>query len=249
MYLSFGSGLHGQGTSSCPASSGMPTEWRHGTNSPSPSAFEHRSPMRVMIFMLTTTYGESEIWTPICAIGEPIGPMLKGMTYIVRPFMQPSNFGVSSAFILSGVHPVVGRTGVFFFLRADVGAVFDASDVARMAAREKRIRPQLRIQLDERAAGDHLVAEPVVFLLRTVAPIDLVRLAKRRHLLDPLEELLVCDGFGGFERFRGHGDLLRSEMRVRAAQPGRASHSASAEPRSKGANNWRFPRQRISRAP
>ncbi len=28
--------------------------------------------------------------------------MLKGMTYIVRPFMQPSNFGVRSAFILSG---------------------------------------------------------------------------------------------------------------------------------------------------
>ena len=36
------------------------------------------------------------------AMGEPTGPMLKGITYIVRPCMQPSNFGVSWAFILSG---------------------------------------------------------------------------------------------------------------------------------------------------
>ena len=36
------------------------------------------------------------------AIGEPTGPMLKGITYIVRPFITPSNFGVSRAFILSG---------------------------------------------------------------------------------------------------------------------------------------------------
>ena len=28
--------------------------------------------------------------TPICDIGEPIGPMLKGSTYMVRPRMQPS---------------------------------------------------------------------------------------------------------------------------------------------------------------
>ena len=26
---------------------------------------------------------------PILAIGEPMGPMEKGITYIVRPFMQP----------------------------------------------------------------------------------------------------------------------------------------------------------------
>ena len=58
--------------------------------------------MRVMIRMFTTTYGESVSCTPMCAIGEPTGPMLKGMTYIVRPFIEPSNFGVSMAFILSG---------------------------------------------------------------------------------------------------------------------------------------------------
>ena len=115
MYLSFGSGLHGQGTSSWPGLSGMPTECRHGMNSPSvPSALSTASPMRVMILMFTTTYGESEISTPIWAMSEPIGPMLKGMTYIVRPFMQPSNFGVEQRLHLVGLHPVVGRAGVFF---------------------------------------------------------------------------------------------------------------------------------------
>jgi hypothetical protein len=33
--------------------------------------------------------GESVISTPILAMGEPMGPMEKGMTYMVRPFMQP----------------------------------------------------------------------------------------------------------------------------------------------------------------
>ena len=47
--------------------------------------------MRVMVRMLTTTYGLSLISTPIWAIGEPIGPMENGITYIVRPRMQPSN--------------------------------------------------------------------------------------------------------------------------------------------------------------
>ena len=34
------------------------------------------SPMRVMMRMLTTTYGESVSCTPICDMGEPTGPML-----------------------------------------------------------------------------------------------------------------------------------------------------------------------------
>jgi len=45
--------------------------------------------MRAMMRMLTTTYGESVSCTPICDIGEPTGPMLKGRTYMVRPAMQP----------------------------------------------------------------------------------------------------------------------------------------------------------------
>ena len=42
-------------------------------------------PTRVMMCMLQTTYGLSVISTPIFAIGEPIGPIENGMTYMVRP--------------------------------------------------------------------------------------------------------------------------------------------------------------------
>ena len=50
-----------------------------------------RAPMRVMMRMLATTYGESVISTPQRDSGESIGPMQYGTTYIVRPRMQPSN--------------------------------------------------------------------------------------------------------------------------------------------------------------
>jgi hypothetical protein len=41
--------------------------------------------------MLTATYGESVISTPMYDSGEPNGPMLNGTTYIVRPRMEPRN--------------------------------------------------------------------------------------------------------------------------------------------------------------
>ena len=55
-----------------------------------------------MIRIFATTYGLSEISMPYWAMGEPTGPMLKGMTYIVRPRMQPSISPRSRAFIVSG---------------------------------------------------------------------------------------------------------------------------------------------------
>src|SRR5688572_16856730 len=78
--------LHGQATSFLPGVSGEPTECTQGTNGrSSPSQSATARPMRVMMRMLTATYAESEISTPTCAIGDPIGPMENGITYIVRP--------------------------------------------------------------------------------------------------------------------------------------------------------------------
>ena len=54
MYLL--SALHGHGTSSTPSVSGMPTECRQGTKSPSsPSTSSAPCPMRVMIRMFAAT--------------------------------------------------------------------------------------------------------------------------------------------------------------------------------------------------
>ncbi len=47
-------------------------------------------PIRVMIFMETTTYSESVISTPSLGFGASYGPMQNGTTYIVRPCMHPS---------------------------------------------------------------------------------------------------------------------------------------------------------------
>jgi hypothetical protein len=83
--------LHGQAASSCPGSSGAPTECRAGTKSRSdPTSIE------------TTTYSESVISTPNIGSSASIGPMQNGMTYMVRPRMHPRYSSVMTAFISPG---------------------------------------------------------------------------------------------------------------------------------------------------
>jgi len=53
------------------------------------------APMRVMMRMLSTTYRLSVISTPTFEKRDPFGPIRKGTTYIVRPFMEPSNSAAS----------------------------------------------------------------------------------------------------------------------------------------------------------
>ena len=73
-----------------PSASGLPTECRQGTNSPSvPRTSRTFVPTRVMISIFKQTYSESVISIPFLEIGEPTGPIQKGITYIVRPFIQP----------------------------------------------------------------------------------------------------------------------------------------------------------------
>ena len=55
-----------------------------------------------MIRIDTATYAESVSCTPMCAIGEPSGPIEKGTTYIVRPLIEPRNSAVSVSFISAG---------------------------------------------------------------------------------------------------------------------------------------------------
>src|SRR5574344_3163828 len=90
MYLCSTS-AHGQmPLSFSPLLSGLPTECIHGTNVPFlPIVSRTFVPMRVMIFMLQTTYAESVISTPFLEMSEPSGPMQNGITYMVRPCIQP----------------------------------------------------------------------------------------------------------------------------------------------------------------
>ncbi len=64
MYLL--SALHGHGTSWAPSTSGIPTECRQGTKSPSsPSSSSASWPIRVMIRIEAATYAESVSCTPM----------------------------------------------------------------------------------------------------------------------------------------------------------------------------------------
>src|SRR4029077_15284437 len=122
MYFFFGSGSHGQETSFCPGCNGAPTECMHGMNAPSaPSLSSTVLPMRVMMRMLTTTYGESETSIPTLQIGESNGPIAKGITYIVRPFMQPLNRSSIVFFISAGSAQLfVGPASSFVFEQMNV---------------------------------------------------------------------------------------------------------------------------------
>ena len=86
--------LHGHATSAWPSASGMPTECRagtHFTSSPISSILRSTSvPMRAMTRMETVTYAESVISTPNIGCSASRWPMTNGMTYMVRPFMQPA---------------------------------------------------------------------------------------------------------------------------------------------------------------
>src|SRR5665213_4347461 len=129
--------LHGQEVSFWPDARGAPTECTQGTNSPSSRrASSTGFPMRVMVRILTTTYGLSVISTPICAMGLPIGPIEKGTTYIVRPFMQPLNTPWSFLRIDAGSSQLfVGPASVFtaeqMKVRSSTRATSEGSEQAR----------------------------------------------------------------------------------------------------------------------
>ena len=74
-----------------PSRSGAPTECRAGTNSaPSSSIFfRTAAPHSAMTRMEAATYAESVISTPNLGSSALRRPMTKGMTYIVRPAIDP----------------------------------------------------------------------------------------------------------------------------------------------------------------
>ena len=133
--------LQGHATSFWPGTSGAPTVCMHGTKSPSePSTSNTARPMRVMMRMLTATYGESDSSTPMCAIGEPIGPIENGTTYIVRPRMQPLNSALSpvssSARIsLGSIQLLVGPASSSRRLQMKVRSSTRATSLGSLSAR------------------------------------------------------------------------------------------------------------------
>ncbi len=93
--------------------------------------------------MLTTTYGESVNCTPICDMAPPMGPMLNGSTYMVRPCMQPLNSSLSFLRISNGFTQLLVGPAAVLRERANEGAILDAGDIAGVGARVEAARPQI----------------------------------------------------------------------------------------------------------
>ena len=87
--------------------------------------------------------------------------------------------------------PIVRGAGVVLVVRANKGPVLDAGDVGRMRTGQKGIRALFRIETDECTGVDHHLAQPVVLLLASISPDDLVGLAQRRHFANPVAQLGV----------------------------------------------------------
>jgi hypothetical protein len=121
--------------------------------------------------------------------------MLNGTIYIVRPFKQRVERGTHFCWI----HPVVGWASVFFFLGANVGAVFDARHVRRIGASQKAIGALGWVEFFEGANIDQLLTQQVVFFLAAVAPVQLGGFAQGHHVGHPRQQTGVFDVGGGIK--------------------------------------------------
>ena len=116
-----------------------------------------RAPMRVMMRMLATTYGLSVISTPQRDSGESIGPMQYGITYMVRPCMQPSNSASICACASAGAIQWLFGPASSRSRGADEGQVLDARDVVRMRSGAASCRDGFRsLSRMQGAVGLHL---------------------------------------------------------------------------------------------
>ena len=107
--------------------------------------------------------------------------------------------GVQGGAHLRGFHPVVGGACVFFFGRADVGAVFHTGHVRRVGASQEGVGALGRIKLFEGARRDQFGAKAIVFFLGSVAPVNVGGLAQGGHFGDPGDQLGVFDVNGRVE--------------------------------------------------
>ncbi len=225
--------LHGQATSAWPCSSGMPTECRAGTKSASSSSMRRSTwvPMRAITRIETMTYAESVISTPNIGCSASRWPITNGMTYIVRPRMQPAYSPRMRSFISFGVHPVVGGTRVLLVDRADVGAVLDAGHVDRVGGGVEGVRLLRLVELGEGAGGEQRVGQLGPLLVGAGAPVDPVGLGQLSDLVDPGEDPRVggrCLGVGGHAWiFPSRAFAVASPRRRRRFRPSSASTDVS----------------------
>ncbi len=101
--------------------------------------------------------------------------MQYGITYIVRPRMQPAKHSVICAFASAGASQLLFGPASLLVVRADEGQMLDACDVLGIGAVQVAARIVLLVELEQRAAVEHLLDELAVFLLGAFAPVEFDR--------------------------------------------------------------------------
>ena len=128
------SSLQGHGTSTWPSASGAPTVWRQGNECPVTVTLRVAAALDFVFQALENLFthlghdahvghdiGRVRDFNADFGQGESRGPMQKGITYMVRPFMQPLKRPFSLAFISTGsAQWLVGPASSSFSLQMNV---------------------------------------------------------------------------------------------------------------------------------
>ncbi len=117
---------------------------------------------------------------------------------------------------LKRVDPIVGGAGAVFRERTNEGAVFDAGDIVGVGPGVEAARPEILVELGEGAGVDQLLAQIVVFFLRTIDPMNGSRLGEGRHLVNPIEKMrILAQGLS-----RGSSTCLHNQLFSHTVQRG-----------------------------
>ena len=105
---------------------------------PLPNQASAGVPILVMIRIDTANIAAESVTSPPTGrCCRRAGPCKNGITYMVRPRMQPPKISANVLRISAGRDPVVGRARVLFPLRADEGAILNPCHITRVRAHQK----------------------------------------------------------------------------------------------------------------
>ncbi len=99
--------------------------------------------------------------------------------------------GMELAVHLPGRGPMIGRTGVLLGGSAYKSAILTAGHVVRFGTVIITARQFLLVELEQNPLGQRFFRQPFLFLPGPVAPDYFIRLAQRRHFLDPANDGLI----------------------------------------------------------
>jgi len=153
------------------------------------------------------------------------GPMQYGITYIVRPFMQPANNASTLRCASAGsIQLLFGPASSLSFVQMNVRCS-TRGHVRRMRAVQVTVRESRLVQRDQVTAGQHQLRQVISLGVRARAPMDVFGLGKLCGLGDPVAERSVGRGHQE-DSFVWRGPIIASGKRLPRAHKAQARSHA-----------------------